>query len=369
VINSLSGLRAVAVIAVMLHHCGAPLFAAGWVGVDLFFVLSGFLITSLLLREHSETGTISLTLFWARRFLRLMPIYVLYITGITAAILLSPATAFKTDPTWLVASLWTYTINFLPTGGIWDGQHLTIHLWSLAVEEQFYFVWPVVVVLLLRAGNLEAAAWFLVAAIALYNFTQPHVSHHLVHTRGIGLFIGCAVAISLQRDTVRAIAPRLGTVAAALALAVVAAMTYRAMRGDSHSDQLRIAVLVFDLLVAVMIAALWCDQKSRLAKLLSGYWLPAIGTISYGMYLYHMLAWDLTWNYILAGIGHWNAVPKYGARLALFFALTIGMAWLSYVVIERPFLNLKAKLRHVGKSAHVHRSGSHGALRVIVDRD
>src|SRR5262249_18583510 len=140
--------------------------------VDLFFVLSGFLITTLLLREHQRFGRIGLRLFWGRRFLRLMPIYLLYVTGITIAMFAGPASSLTIHEGWTPAmfagSLWIYLFNLLPQGGIWTGQYLTRHLWSLSVEEQFYFVWPVILCWLLTRW-IGLFAWTLVAVVALGN--------------------------------------------------------------------------------------------------------------------------------------------------------------------------------------------------------
>src|SRR5436853_7210902 len=114
-IRSLDGLRAIAILSVMLYHCGTPGFRAGWIGVDLFFVLSGFIITILLLGEQARFGHINLRLFWASRFLRLMPVYVLYISGITLAMLAGPSSNLTEHGGWTramyIISFWTYLSN------------------------------------------------------------------------------------------------------------------------------------------------------------------------------------------------------------------------------------------------------------------
>ena len=110
--SSLDGLRAVAVLGVMGYHAGFPGLILGWIGVQIFFVLSGFLITTLLISEHRKQGRISLPRFWGRRFLRLMPIYWLYIGSLTAAILWFDRSEAQTyggwTPSQYVFSLWTY---------------------------------------------------------------------------------------------------------------------------------------------------------------------------------------------------------------------------------------------------------------------
>ncbi len=167
-VASLDGLRALAVLAVVLHHGGA--MSVGWLGVDLFFVLSGFLITTLLVREHQQAGAISLPRFWGRRVLRLMPAYWLYIGSVTVLLLASsqPLVAHAGfRPGTFIASMWCYFQNYLPMGGFSEYQALTRHLWSLCVEEQFYFIWPVVCVFAMRLRRPEIVGWMLLAAILL----------------------------------------------------------------------------------------------------------------------------------------------------------------------------------------------------------
>lgn len=346
----------------MLVHSGAPGFGAGWIGVDLFFVLSGFLITTLLLDERGHFGTISLRLFWARRFLRLMPIYLLYVGGITIAIIAGPAANLAVHygwtPTMLVLSLWTYTLNFLPMGGIWTGQYLTRHLWSLSVEEQFYFVWPVLLCWL-PGRWIGPFAWILVVVVALANALgyerQPPLA--LLYTRGIGLFIGSAIAITLHRhqrplERFGVLSDGVATATAAAVILVFTGISYGVVvRHMGEPTLLRVGVPIFDLAAGLLIANLWRAPDVHVGRLLSVWPLPQIGAISYGAYLYHMLAWALTWNVLLAGaVNQWPSVPKFGLRVTVFFALTLLMAALSYRFIEAPFLRFKDKLRPSARS-------------------
>ena len=142
-VSSLDGIRALCILAVMGHHFG--FCDPGWIGVEMFFVLSGFLITTLLCQENEKTGTIALGRFWARRGFRLLPIYWLYIGVVTIAILFRPAGDWAVNSPWtpglFIASLWGYFVNLAPAK-MWTHQIGTYHLWSLALEEQFYFCWP-----------------------------------------------------------------------------------------------------------------------------------------------------------------------------------------------------------------------------------
>lgn len=355
--QALDGVRTVAVLLVLLFHGGAPLSGAGWLGVDLFFVLSGFLITTLLLKEYQKKGRICLRLFWARRFLRLMPIYMLYVLGITLAVHYGPPGERQTYAGWtpgqLLLCLWTYLGNLPPLSGIWKHQHLTHHLWSLSVEEQFYFFWPLLLIALIALRRIERVAWGLVlvvfsANLLLYGGTPPTL---LIHARGIGLLIGCATAITVhQRAAVLERTRLLSRAAGGLACVglglVYVAITFVSIRYRYDASRLLpLGVPAFDLCAGWLIANLWVLPRSGTAQWLSRWPLPQIGAVSYGAYLYHMLAWSLVWRHLTVSWEGMYVVLKFGLRMALFVGLTVAMAQLSYRTIERPFLRLKDRLR------------------------
>jgi peptidoglycan/LPS O-acetylase OafA/YrhL len=356
--NSLDGLRAIAVLMVMGVHVAFPLAEPGWLGVDIFFALSGFLITTLLASERERRGEISLPKFWARRFLRLMPIYWLYIGGLTAAMLLGPPENLHVHGGWTPAryilSLWTYFVNFAPQGGIWTGhpgQELAIHLWSLAVEEQFYFVWPVVCVFILRFRRAWLFGLVLLAAI----FWARHDATELysrLSTRGLGIVMGSTLALYLRDressgwllETFRS--PRVRwTVVAIMVISYLGIGTLNAAH-KLTTNQVHVRLLPFlCVLYAFAIGMLWRGPFDRLARGLSWPPLAALGRISYGVYLYHMLAQYLVWGVLLGGIEHWNKIPKYGLRCGAYLGITLALAITSYNLIEKPFLRIKDRLR------------------------
>jgi peptidoglycan/LPS O-acetylase OafA/YrhL len=346
----LDGLRALAVLGVMAFHAGVPGAAAGELGVDLFFAMSGFLITGLLLVEFRQMGTVRLGRFYARRFLRLMPAYFLYAAFITA-LLLSGHWPFDAAGTaWsrpaFIGALWVYLFNYVPLGGLWNLQFLTGHLWSLSVEEQFYFLWPSVLLLGVRLRRPLALAVAVVAAVMIHRaFVPDNEGHLLLLVRGIGLVIGSAVAVATLH-------PRRGSFAAALtapairntiAASVLAglAVASRAPHGRMFSAYLPFLSLAFALLVAM----LWVRQDDWLGRALSPRPLTYIGKISYGVYLYHMVAHTLTWHWLLSGIEAWPRYPKFALRLVVFAGLSIGLAAASHAIYERPFLKLKNRFR------------------------
>src|SRR3979409_474403 len=139
-IKALDGVRGIAILLVILFHCGY--LGCGWVGVQLFFVLSGFLITSILLKDRGASLSAYLKRFYWRRSLRSFPLYYLYLLVILGAyLLLKIPPAFANQ--W--PYLFTYTYNVRHILPNYDGSQLLIHLWSLSVEEQFYLIWPLLV--------------------------------------------------------------------------------------------------------------------------------------------------------------------------------------------------------------------------------
>jgi peptidoglycan/LPS O-acetylase OafA/YrhL len=208
--SDIEGLRAIAVIAVLLFHFGVPGTDGGYVGVDVFFVISGFLITALLLREKEATGTISLKDFYARRIRRLLPVSfaVVVITAVAGIVWLSPARLDDFAQEIVAAALFFPNMLFASRGANYLQSQLQPsplqHFWSLAVEEQFYAIWPVLMVLVTRGRTLvRQRVFLLVSAIVIGSFalsvafttTQPSWSYFGLHTRAWELGIGALLAV------------------------------------------------------------------------------------------------------------------------------------------------------------------------------
>jgi len=353
-VPSLDGIRCVALVGVLGVHCGFPGAGAGWIGVDLFFVLSGFLITALMTQEYRKTGTIRLRMFWGRRLLRLMPAYWLYAAGLCVAMFVFHWGRLQKYGWWtprtFTASLFFYFTNFKPTGVVWEHEWLSLHLWSLSVEEQFYFTWPVLCLLLLRK-RAEWFAWALVAAILVNMtvFAGDMLAFHRLDVRGFGIMLGCATALTLDRA--RWLVPWLSSrgaraaVVAATVLSLVALTATSAGGWLSELDASRYVLPVVCLGFAALVAMLWYGPDDAIAGALSWGPMVYVGKISYGMYLYHMLAHHLTWGVLLVGIDGWPRWPKFALRVVTYVALTTGIATLSYYAFERPFLALKSRFR------------------------
>jgi len=208
--SDIEGLRAIAVVAVLLFHFGVPGTDGGYVGVDVFFVISGFLITALLLREKESTGTISLRDFYARRIRRLLPVscVVIAITAIAGIIWLSPARLDDFAQEIVATALFFPNMLFASRGANYLQSQLQPsplqHFWSLAIEEQFYAIWPVLMVLVTRGRTLVRQRVFvLISAIIAGSFfvsvafttTQPSWSYFGLHTRAWELGVGALLAV------------------------------------------------------------------------------------------------------------------------------------------------------------------------------
>ena len=172
----IEGLRAIAVIFVVLYHAGLPLLQGGFIGVDIFFVVSGYLITTLLTNELSSSGGIHLSRFYARRVRRLLPASTLVVVAVclTEAILASPLAQYGILKDALATTLYSSNIYFchLNRGCFFQGTAASplFHTWSLAVEEQFYLVWPILLLLLTRVGKSVRVTAFFLALITLVSF-------------------------------------------------------------------------------------------------------------------------------------------------------------------------------------------------------
>jgi peptidoglycan/LPS O-acetylase OafA/YrhL len=339
-VPALDGLRGLALLGVLLFHANGAL-PGGYLGVDLFFVLSGFLITSLLLAEHRQTGRIGLSSFWARRARRLFP----------ALLSLMPAIAiygrFFAKPDELAGlradALATlgYVANWraiLSHKSYWElflAPSPLEHTWSLAIEEQFYVVWPLLVVLLLRRGTGRAVLVFalaliavsVTAMIALFDPEQTSRAYLGTDTRAAGLLIGAALATVVSPNTSlpsRAVRP-LDLMGAIAAVGLGAA--WWKLSGDTpflyHGG-----FWLTELAAVVLIVCSTIGPRSLVARILSFRLLTLLGTISYGVYLWH---WPI--NVFLTP----ERVHVHGLWLhILHFAVTLAIACVSYRFIERP---------------------------------
>jgi peptidoglycan/LPS O-acetylase OafA/YrhL len=334
---ALDGLRAVAVFTVMIYHYTESRWVPGDLGVSLFFVISGFLITLLLLRELAATDTISLGGFYLRRTLRIFPAYYVYVL-------------FSLTVDWIRGQRWTlglclaafgYVVNYY---NAFNGHPVTSvsHAWSLADEEQFYLLWPALFLLLsshkIRTARLTLIAIiFTVASWRTYLYIFHHVGAAYVYnafdTRFDNLAIGCLLAYLVTDDrvgrAVRAITSHawmpLVTIGLLYTSRVLLPATYHYTLGFTVDAILMAVLIVQFMLLSATMPWRWLDM--RVTRFL--------GAISYPLYLYH--GWGMS---VATHLGHHG---KAATAILAICASTI-LACGSYYCVEQPFLRIKRRI-------------------------
>jgi peptidoglycan/LPS O-acetylase OafA/YrhL len=349
---------------VLVGHGGIPGVSGGFIGVDIFFVLSGFLITSLLLDELGRSGRIDLTGFWIRRAKRLLPALVLMVLAVGAARELLPyqaLTGLRSDA--LAAFLWVANWRFVAQKTDYFTQGAPPsplqHTWSLGVEEQYYIVWPVLLIavtLLLSArarryfakttmGDVRFAAFVIatlgamasaaVAIVLVSDATRDRV-YFGTDTRAQALLIGAAASALLVRDWPSMnrgwclIRTRWGRrIARFLPVAGVAGLAAATHYATGGAGDFRHGLLIGVAIAAVFVVApVAMEQRGAIARVLALPPLVWLGTISYGVYLWH-------WPIFLALNGErtgWTGLPLFAARCAA----TVVVAGASWWFIEQP---------------------------------
>jgi len=286
----LDGLRGLAGLLVVLAHTEiGPFRAGGYVGVEMFFVLSGFLITTLLLQEGDANGRISLLAFYGRRLRRLGPA----LAGLLGALVVAAVWAQSTAELPGIAAALTYTSN------VWSAQGhdlgATNHLWSLAVEEHFYLLWPLLLVLVGGKDSRVAAlagAGIVLSLVARFSLDDPVHLYYGTDTRVAALVIGAMAAV-LRR---RGFAPP--TFHLGLILLISQAFTGSAAETDLH----RTGFLIVDLaMVCVLLGASPSAPGLRLG--LASRPMVWLGSISYALYLWHAPLQHLTDHGVATLIG------------------------------------------------------------------
>lgn len=331
-IAEIDGLRAVAISLVMLRHFTPPnatgwpyaLMSSGWIGVDLFFAISGFLITGICL-DHRGPGF--LTAFYGRRALRIIPPY-FFVIALAGVVSWAAGESLSDYPAYA-----TFTTNLrIASSGAWPKFS---HLWSLAVEEQFYLVWPLAVVLLSVRNIRRVALVAIPVALAVRLSTSPVAGFVLMPARMDALAVGCWLAAAMRDPFARAKIARGVTLASRLPLvawiAVLALLC--AWLGDPFSPMtvtvgLSAVALASGFVLATVLAG---DPNGALRRVLRQPALRAAGRVSYGMYLLHVL--------INMAVRQVPGLSDRGVIFALVASLaTYVMALLMWRTIEAPAL-------------------------------
>ena len=342
---ALDGLRALSVIAVMLYHAGIYWIPGGFIGVEVFFVVSGFLITSLMIDEQHVSGKVSLKQFWIRRARRLLPaLFAMLIAALVAVTFFAKDSApdFRRDvgPALSYFSNW-WQIYFVDTPYFAaNSLPMLRHLWSLAVEEQWYVLWPVVFVFVL--GNKRIPRWISAVVIGLLSAgvmvgtalafipddeTRINFLYLSTLTRSSGLLLGAALACvwhPWKKAVVRFAKVRSGF-ADVLALGALATLGYISAFIHVADEQLYMGGLAAATVASVVIIAVVVRSgKSLVKRVLSFPLLVEIGRRSYGLYLWH---WPI---FVIAG------ARLSSIRLAYALTATVIINEFVYQFIETP---------------------------------
>ncbi|MCL1629209.1 acyltransferase [Roseibaca sp. V10] len=325
----IDGLRAVAVVPVILFHAGVGALAGGFVGVDVFFVISGYLITSIILRERAE-GRFSMWRFWERRARRILPaLYVVMLACIPVAWALMLPDQYRDFARSLVAvGLFGSNILFWRESGYFAAaaeEKPLLHTWSLSVEEQFYLLFPLLMVLLWRFGRRGVAG--ILAVIALVSlglshyaaYSMPSANFYLLPTRAWELLVGALCALWLAER------PRVGH--DGLAGLGLAAIVLSVVWFDGMTPFPSLWALLPVLGAAGVI--LFARPEGWTGRLLSQRWMVGIGLVSYSAYLWHQPLMAF------ARIAHLSAPPLW-VMLAL-GALSFPLAYVTWRFVEQPF--------------------------------
>lgn len=341
-ITGLDGIRAVAVMAVLLYHANVPWALGGFLGVETFFVLSGFLITSLLLAEWQSTNRIDLKQFWLRRARRLLPAVWLLLLALPAmAVLFAPDALLRLREDIPAALLyitnWVYILREVPYFEAFGRPPLLQHLWSLAVEEQFYLLWPLILLLLLRTtkSNRFGLRIATLVMIALSTFwmavlyspdADPLRIYYGTDTRAAGFLIGGLLAMIWSPSSAKS---RSGLYEAFGWIGLLALVLLYHKLNEFQPFLYRGGILITALASAVLIVGA-SAPGTWISRLLETRVLRWIGSRSYSIYLWH---WPV---FVLTRPGFDSSLPALWIRVGQ-VAVTFLLAELSYRWIETPF--------------------------------
>ena len=369
----LDGLRAVAIIGVLLYHAGIDWMPGGFLGVDVFFVISGFLITSLILEEYDRSGRVNFTKFYLGRARRLLPAVAVLLIAVGLAVLIvyqDALSAFREDAlaTVFYVNNWWYIFvdqSYFESVG---RPPLLKHLWSLSVEEQFYLIWPVFALLLMRSGGrplvrrlalvLAIASTVWMAVLSIRNGypvdADPSRAYFGTDSHSMGLLVGAALATMWRPGRLSTQVPRgAQLIITGIGVASLAAVIgFYLFVGEFTPWLYRGGFLALAFFTTALIAAV-THPASFLGPALGTGILRYIGRRSYGIYLWHWPIFMVT----RPGIDvEWSEPVTFVVRIAL----TLVIAELSYRLVEMPI-----RRGVLGRASSAVRSGGALGVRAI----
>jgi peptidoglycan/LPS O-acetylase OafA/YrhL len=331
--KEIDGLRAIAVLPVILFHAGFTTFSGGFVGVDIFFVISGYLITTIIVDEMDK-GSFSLLNFYERRARRILPalFFVMLCTLLFAWFLLPPDDMRSFAKSLVAVPLFISNLLFYRESGYFDT--LTdlkplLHTWSLAVEEQYYLLFPLFLIVAWKFGKRSIIAILIIVStisIVLAQWassTHPNFAFYMLPTRGFELLIGAIISLFLNYK------PRIISVSQSLSLLGIALVTYSIFAFDRHTPFPSFYTLIPTIGTGLIL--IFANQNNIAGKLLGHKLLVRIGLISYSAYLWHQPIFSLSKQVIPIEASTYLVLFLVGMSLAL--------GYFNWKYLEKPFRN------------------------------
>jgi peptidoglycan/LPS O-acetylase OafA/YrhL len=339
-VPALDGLRALAVIGVLVFHDDR--LGGGFLGVDLFFAVSGLLITSLLIDEHDRSGTIDLIGFWGRRLRRLLPAALMLLVATVIVFRLFADTGewivARTDAPW--AQFYVANWHLIASGNsYWDSfaaPSAFEHLWSLAIEEQFYLVWPVVVMVVLARWQLRdltvvvavGTLLSIAAMVLIFDGGDPTRVYMGTDTRAFSLLVGALFALPAIRGQIDRFVGNRARFATVIAVSLLGGIGVMWVVAEGSSDWLFRGGLPAHSAMSALLAAFVVSGLTHVSSVLSARPLVAIGRLSYSLYLWHWPVFVFV-NPDRFALDRWLIT-------AIRFAVSLVLSVASYRLVEKP---------------------------------
>ena len=355
---SIDSLRALAVLAVIIYHVDVNYLPGGFLGVDLFFVLSGYLISSLIIKEFRKTGTVNLYNFYIRRARRLLPaVYFMITVGLVVMVLFNEVLLRKSHLDaifgYIYSSNWWYIFHKLDYFDSFGAQSPFKHLWSLAIEEQFYMIFPLLFLLVNRKkkskdGTFKLNKNFLyvvvglilvslIAHILLFDINNINRIYFGTDTRAFSLLVGVVGAILYPMERLHTkVTPQQNLIYSVISLVSIATLITVMIYTSEYNTWLYRGGFLLVAILGLIVIISSGKQHTVMARLLSFKPVVFIGKISYSLYLWHFPILVLTTP--VAEIGNTNIY-----FVILRVILTFVVAIVSYVFVETPIRKLGFK--------------------------
>ncbi|HEX3626111.1 MAG TPA: acyltransferase [Verrucomicrobiae bacterium] len=351
-VRSLDGIRGVGMVVVCLGHLSIMSYNAGFIAVEAFFVLSGFLITWLLLREWNDSGAINFKDFYYRRALRLLPtLVVMLLCFAVYTCMANPPKRIGRDFQYISEALFYWT-NWGQIWGLGERLNFLAQTWSLSIEEQFYILWPPILLLLLRrTASKRSLLWWTVLVALCLAFTRviyvelgtPTWNNYWRLARGLdtradSLLVGCAIALAISERML----PRRRWLEWALFVAAafsIYGLVWLARHELLDPWMYEVGWLLASVFSAILIVHLVYSPEGIIHWILGSRPLVYLGVISYGFYVWHFPIFRIMQVYFPH---NWRLIAVPVAAVATMF---------SYYVVERPCLRLKRKFNRPAKAA------------------